>query len=498
VSTKTQPKKSTSEKTPKKQKAEPNPKLDAAKDAIEGLTESDPVFQKYGPPFLIDDKGNPSVNERAIATKCAEKYVISYDTKARVFMAFDPNSGLWMAVSDSGVCRLIGDLLLELGKECELLQFAQALKVAHFTAVAKMMQSYQCFVKALSTTGLVHATNGVIDLHGPTPKLLEHDPGYKFTTTAGIKYDENAKCPRFEKTLLSQALERDDILLLQKYLGSMLLGPNITHNILLIRGTPGSGKSTIITVVEKILGIDRVAQLRTAHLGGRFETSAFIGKRLLVGKDVGGDTLSNAGAHFMKSLVGGDQLQAEIKFNPKKHLIMGDFHVVITANSNLTIALDGDVEAWRRRLLIVDFEREKPANPETNLAENLLAEEASGILNWMVTGALLCRKESDKYGRILLNTKQQERVTGLLKDSDNLPAFLEAAVSGNERGNVTGEELLLSYHDYCRENNWKPVPGAKFQVRIPDLLCQEHGVLRRNDIRRDGHAVRGYKGISLN
>jgi P4 family phage/plasmid primase-like protien len=475
-----------------------NTRMAVAKEAMAAMADSEPIFKMYGPPFLIDNNGKLSVNERAVAFKCAAKHTIVYDSKARAFMRFDAGSGLWMAASEPEVRRLIGDLLLELGQECKLLKEAQALKVANFAAVAKMMQSYQSAVKTLPATALVHATNGVVDLRGERPKLLPHDAGYNFTTSAGVKYAPAAKCQRFEKVLLGQALDRDDILLLQKYFGSMLLGPNITHGILVIRGTPGGGKSTLVTVVEKILGIDQVAQLRTTHLGGRFETSAFIGKRLLEGKDVGGDTLSNAGAHFLKSLVGGDQLQAEIKFNPKKHLIMGDYHVVITANSNLSIALDGDVEAWRRRLLIVDFARPKTTKPEPNLAENLVVEEASGILNWMVAGALLCRKESAERGRIVLTNKQQERVTGLLKDSDNVPAFMAAAVSGDEAGDVTSEELLLSYHHHCRKNGWKPVPGVKFQTRMPDLLAQEYGILRRNDIRREGHAVRGYKGISLN
>ena len=363
-------------------------RANARREVIEKVTASDPVFRKYGPPFVVDDRGKASINERAIAAKCAEEHTIMYDTKLCVFMRYNTATGLWVKECESMVRRLIGDLLLELGKKCELLRFAQGLKVSHFTAVAKMIQSYQVPVTTLPSSGLVHAENGVIDLRGSKPKLLDHAPGYMYTLSAGVKYDPAAKCARFEKTLLGQALEDEDSLLLQKYFGSMLLGPNLTHGILIIRGTPGGGKSTLVTIIEKILGLDLVAHLRTTHLGGRFETSAFIGKRLLVGKDVGGDTLSNSGAHFLKSLVGGDQLQAEVKFNPKKFQIKGDYHVAIAANSNLKIALDGDVEAWRRRLLIVDFNRPKTTKPESNLAEKLVAEEASGILNWMVTGAL--------------------------------------------------------------------------------------------------------------
>ena len=48
-----------------------------------------------------------------------------------------------------------------------------------------------------------------------------------------------------------------------------------------------------------------------------------------------------------------------------------DYHVVIASNNRLRIALDGDEEAWGRRLLVVDFEKPKPAKPIPNFAEKL-------------------------------------------------------------------------------------------------------------------------------
>jgi len=115
-------------------------------------------------------------------------------------------------------------------------------------------------------------------------------------------------------------------------------------------GTAGGGKSTLVSIVEKMLSETNVAHLRTKHLNGRFETAAFLGKRILVGKDVPGDTLSEKGARLLKSLVGGDLLQAEIKYNPTKQMLRGNFHVVIASNTNLRIALDGEPSIATRRV----------------------------------------------------------------------------------------------------------------------------------------------------
>jgi phage/plasmid-associated DNA primase len=200
---------------------------------------------------------------------------------------------------------------------------------------------------------------------------------------------------------------------------------------------------------------------------------------------------------LLKSLVGGDLLQAEIKYNPTKQAIRGDYHVVITSNNRLRIALDGDEEAWGRRLMVVDFEKPKPAKPIPNFATKLVDEEASGILNWLIDGAMAYRAEMDKRGTLAQSEKQQQRVATLLHDSDSVLSFVEQCVTPQEKSDVSSEELLLGYHTHCKKQRWTPVSGHQFQVRLPDVLCEQHNVCRRNDITREGKAVRGYKGLAL-
>ena len=49
-------------------------------------------------------------------------------------------------------------------------------------------------------------------------------------------------------------------------------------------------------------------------------------------------------------------MDAEQKGGTGSFQIQGNYCIVITSNSRLQVKLDGDVEAWRRRLLIVRFE----------------------------------------------------------------------------------------------------------------------------------------------
>ena len=164
---------------------------------------------------------------------------------------------------------------------------------------------------------------------------------------------------------------------------------NLAQKIMIMTGTPGGGKSTLLEVIEAVVGPANVCQLRTEHLSDRFEISRFLRKTTLTGKDVTGHFFQTAGAHVLKALVGHDLLSAERKGSNREFQIQGEFGVAVSCNSRLRVKLDGDIDAWRRRLLIVRYEKPKPKERILDFAKKLLTEEASGILRWMVDGAIM-------------------------------------------------------------------------------------------------------------
>lgn len=253
---------------------------------------ADPVFQKYGEPFLVNKKGSVALNDRAVAVQCATTHQVKFNARLDIYERYDGERGLWVAVREVDVIRMLDNLLLALGRTYDHQDIVARLTSARLSSLCKMMKPHNMQVEAENAAGLVHVRNGVVELGAKKPKLLPHDPKYLFRHSGEIVFNPEAVCPKFLKKFLGTALEQPDINLLQKYCGSMLLGPNTCHGIMVIRGTAGGGKSTLLSIVEKIIGENNVAHLRTSHLNGRFETSAFLGKRLLVGKDVPGDTLS--------------------------------------------------------------------------------------------------------------------------------------------------------------------------------------------------------------
>jgi putative DNA primase/helicase len=327
---------------------------------------------------------------------------------------------------------------------------------------------------------------------------LEFSPEYYSRNRSDVAVDHNTECPRFIQELLEPAITIEDILLLQKYCGQCLLGYNPSQTILLIPGTPGGGKSTLVSVIEKVIGLHNIAQLKVNHLSERFEVASFFGKTLLTGKDVPGNFLDNPrGANVLKSLVGGDRLSAEQKNLKRRFDIVGEFNIIITSNARLHLKLDSDIGAWQRRLLIIEFEKMPPKKPIPHFDDLLVATEGSGILNWMIEGAIILLDELETFGRIQRSKEQMQRVDDLLAESDSVVAFAQKCVTAKHGDDVTVAELSEAYTHFCQERGWKQETVGSFENQIKNVILQLHQVSRRNDIIRNAKNQRGFKHVTL-
>src|SRR5262249_1232354 len=118
---------------------------------------------------------------------------------------------------------------------------------------------------------LVHLKNCVLDLSTDPPCRLEFSADFFSRNQTPFDYVDGADCPEFKRELLASALDGNDINLLQRFCGAVLLGHNAAQKILLLTGTAGSGKSTLADIIERIIGPENCAELRTDLLFERFE-----------------------------------------------------------------------------------------------------------------------------------------------------------------------------------------------------------------------------------
>jgi len=327
--------------------------------------------------------------------------------------------------------------------------------------------------------------------------LKEFSPDFYSRNVCPFDYDSAAECTRFKDELLGPALDADDIRLMQKWSGSCLLGRNEPQRFLLLIGTPNGGKSTFMNILEKVIGIKNVGQLRTEHLNKQFELFGFVGKTLLAGKDVPSDFLLQKSAYVIKALVGHDMLTAEKKGHSEPVPLYGDFNIGITCNADLNVRLEGDVGAWRRRMMIVRYQNQPPARRITDFDEKLLAEEGSGILKWMVDGAIMLLDDIEQTGDYMLTEGQRARVEDLLAQSDSVRHFIDQSVFRAAGGmSVTIQDLKKSYLEYCEANGWIPLSAAEVSTQIPAAMQTNLKARLRHDV-GPNNTNRGYVGFRI-
>lgn len=458
------------------------------------------LVEQHGAPWYEAKSGALTLNPPFFVAKYAMEHRMLFEPDETRFYDFDFGRGLWVVESEDMIRWKFCADFKRMADGAKKPQLETKRTNSFLQGLANMLKG--CTEKRDAfrrEAGIVHLLNGMLDLRGRVPKLAPFAPEYYSRNQLAVALDEKAKCPRFEEELLRGGLERDeDIRLIQKLAGQLLLGVNLTQKIVLLTGRAGRGKTTLIDVLAEVIGRANYVGLRTEHLHQRFELWNYVGKTMLIGADVPGHFLMTDGAHVLKALVGKDVLTAEKK-NGESVTIIGDYNVWLSSNSRLKVRLDGDADAWRRRLVIIKYEREAPARPNPRFLEELLASEASGILNWMIAGAIQLLAELRESGRLVMDDAQKERVDSLLSESDSVREFCRKGVAPSDGGNddATTQELIAAYVRFCEVRTWNPLPARKVEQVLVDLMLEIHRMARRNDISRDGKAQRGYRGVRI-
>lgn len=342
-------------------------------------------------------------------------------------------------------------------------------------------------------TEFIACANGMLRLSDNT--LLPFSPSYRRRNKLAISFEPSAKCPRFLK-FLHDALDHDDIATLKKYGGQMLTGVNVSQTILLNTGNAGTGKTTLIKILRGVVGADNFAMLRTHLLTERFELGRCLAATVLYAPDVNSDFLNHKGAAVLKSLSGNDPIVAELKNSNETPAMLGNRNILITCNTRLTVYLQGDTDAWSRRLVIIEYRKPKPEKVIADLDQQILREEGSGVLNWLLEGLRELRADG---WQLNLTSKQREIVDNLLLESNSLALFVTEQIVKTDDSQITANQAFNAYAEYCNDRGWAAINRNRFGQQIGDLVVRQFGKTVRNDISdpQTGKAQRGWRGLNL-
>jgi phage/plasmid-associated DNA primase len=466
------------------------------------------IIQEFGPPAYENEKGKLSkLNESFWAQYYAQqREKIIFEPNERAFYDFDATAGIFVPKSSDLIRKELSALVLDGAQSWSgfkaLEQFRSERNFAGALAFLRGHVEERDFFNPPFHS--VHLGNTTLRFEPDGSKFTAEgfSPKHRSRNRSPINYDPNAKCPEFENTILGHVCEGDR-LLLQKYAGQCLLGRNLTQRFGILDGVGASSKGSFVLVISGVIGPKNVYELRTGMLAERFEIGRMIGRTLLVGSDVKGNFLSQPGAYRIKSIVGGDALEAELKGSNKRFTVHGIFNLLVTSNARLRILLEGDRSAWERRVFIIRYDTPYTGKRIFEIEKHLLKIEAPGILNWCIDGLRLLFQDYAQAGDIILTADQKARVDTLLSESDSLRIFVSNSIvkapdpmTNGSNYSLTIEEIVNEYIDDCvNDKHWTPVPADHAEKRVPNLMLELFGVTKSHSVPRNGKAKRGFYSV---
>ena len=199
-------------------------------------------------------------------------------------------------------------------------------------------------------------------------------------------YDPAARCTLWTKTLDQIIGNEEWQLQLQQFFGYCLLPTCRLEKALVLYGSGTNGKTTIMKVLKKLMGREKVSHLDLNELGNALTPIPL--RDSLVNLTRLSYPLVPSTCNRLKWLISGEPVHIEEKYG-EGETVWPTTKFVFEANSMPPAgAIHDDTFAFTRRFFILKLQNvfSGPDNCDVNLVPKLL-EELPGIYNWALEGA---------------------------------------------------------------------------------------------------------------
>lgn len=288
----------------------------------------------------------------------------------------------------------------------------------------------------------VACANGVYDVG--TNQLLPHTAERFNLQSVPFAYDATATAPTWQ-AFLNEMVPVDGQRFLRQWFGYVLSGRTDLEKIAHLQGPRRSGKGTIATVLEALVGAENVSSPSIPSLVGTFGEQAFIGKSLAVFSDISWahrDVV--AGVEILKAISGQDTRDVNRKNREVWHGRLGVRFMII--GNDLPRFTDAS-GAFAGRLVHVQFPKSRAGSEDPTLKPRLL-QELPGILNWALEGL----RDLTAQGRFTEPRTSEELAAEVRRQQSPIQGFLDDACAFTEAAPpVPIDELHPAYRAWARD-----------------------------------------------
>lgn len=419
-----------------------------------GIDKSDDTLKLIG--FGFDDEGRiRSLNGNVFSRYILHRYKLIYTESGFFFEYFN---GVWHRLEHNQLFRKNRNLVHEFVPDF----WTKRIEDNYFEALKR-----EAPVKSLNTNrNYLNLNNGMLELN--TFKFVPHSSEFYSSIQLPISFDEEAKCPEFNK-FLDDIFEGDKqrIRIIKELLGYCLTADTSAQKAFFFYGQGSNGKSLLTEVFLSLCGVQNTSAIPLEELGNSFNRYELVDKLLNMTTE---NEVSPAGLNTapFKAIVSGDPIQVEKKY--EQSFMYRPFCKLIYSLNTLPYSRD---KSWgfQRRLIVIPFNRtfretEADFKNYNELRSNLL-KELPGILNQALKGLKRLRKNNYVFSYSRSIKELQTEYKQVLNPYSQFVA--EMIKQGNETDKISNETMHRVFENWCLANGHKKLASSSNLKRLIEI-----------------------------
>ncbi|HEU0221433.1 MAG TPA: phage/plasmid primase, P4 family [Paracoccaceae bacterium] len=330
-------------------------------------------------------------------------------------------------------------------------------------------------------------------------RLRPHDRADRITKMMPVAWDPAAACPAFDRFLAEiqpQAAMRG---FLQRWFGYSLTGLTAEQKLVFLYGTGRNGKTTLVDLIARMMG----------EYATSLPVETLTGTEARKGADATPDLIRIPGARMVRAgepeegirfrealvklLTGGEPILIR-RMREEFVEVSPIFKLTISGNHKPNVR--GTDEGIWRRILLVPFAEQVAADAVDHELPRKLWAERSGVLNWLLAGALAYLD-----GGLAEPPEVVQATAEFRDDSDPVRGFLMEAceITGDAADFLSAGDAAEAFQLYQRDRG-----GSAWSPRMISLRLAEKADAGFRAVpegpsfwRHRTETVRGYAGLRL-
>lgn len=334
---------------------------------------------------------------------------------------------------------------------------------------------------------LIPLINGVYDRD--TKTLLPHDPKYRFRFQFPIVYNPDAVC---EKTsgFFNQVLDKDQQLTVEEWIGYYFYRAYMFKKALIFVGEGDTGKTTLLEVIDFLLGKDNISSVSLQKMSGdKFAAAHLFGKHGNLVDELSAKDISDTGN--FKVATGGGSISGEYKFG--NQFSFHNFSKLTFACNKIPDVKDFDDDAYFNRWMVIRFEKIIEKRIPNFIQTLTTEEERSGLFNLAMSGLdRLLEAGRFSYTKNAMDTKRE-----MMRSGSSIAIFAADMLQQDNGAEMSKEDMYDVYSAFCAERGIAAetikMLGTKLPFYVPYISEGHISTPKANGIRPRGWRNAGIK-----